>query len=106
MLLEITTYEDVSTSLDPKIIIQFECSYEEFLSEVMSEATRILNEYGIVGYKEMWYEHEFPLSSFLILKYYIKNHSKFPLENKKAGHKEVYNSDLEMELSFLRQSRT
>ncbi|WP_342041938.1 hypothetical protein [Bacillus sp. OTU2372] len=101
MLLEITEYEDVSSSLEPKIILQTECSYDEFLSKVMSEADRILNEYGIVGYKEMWYEHEFPLSSFLKLKYYIKNNSKFPLENRKAGYKEIYKSNLKMELSIL-----
>ncbi|MEH7501586.1 hypothetical protein V7152_05995 [Neobacillus drentensis] len=101
MSLEITEYEDISSSFEPKIMLQTECSYTEFLIQVMSEAARILNEYGIVGYKEMWYEHEFPLSSFLKLKYYIKNNSKFPLENRKAGHTEIYKSDLETELNNL-----
>lgn len=81
MSLEITEYQDVSSSSEPIIMLKTECSYTKFLNLVMNEADRILKEYGIVGYKKMWHEHEFPLSSFLKLKYYLKNNLKYPLEN-------------------------
>lgn len=101
MLLEVTTYTDISFSEDPKLEIQIECSYDEFLLQVVKEAEKLLKEYGIVGYKEMWVEHEFPLSAFLMLKFYLNTKTKFPIEYNKVGFNETYKSSLKMELDYL-----
>lgn len=78
--------------------------YEEFLGEVISVAQNILFKYGIVGYKEMWIEHNFPLSEFLKLKYYLEHKSEFPLIRKNKGSEEI-TSNFDMEMSFLLSSR-
>ena len=83
-------------------VLNQECPYDVFLKEVLKEVELILLEFGIVGYKEMWYEHEFPLSTFLELKYYLANKSRFPMVTKKVGNKETKNSDLKFEIDFIR----
>ena len=69
MLLSATTYDDISHLENPKVELETELSYEKFLIEVINESELLLKEFGIVGYKEMWVEHDFPLSTYLKLKY-------------------------------------
>jgi hypothetical protein len=101
MFIEVTSYSDVSFSEEAKLEIQTVCSYDEFLLNVMYVVEKILKEYGIVGYKEMWIEHEFPLSAYLKLKCYLDTKTKFPLEHKKVGYTDTYKSNLRMELEYL-----
>jgi hypothetical protein len=101
MLIEVTSYTDISFSEEPKLEIQTECSYDEFLLQVIKEAEKLLKEYGIVGYKKMWVEHEFPLSAYLKLKFYLDTKTKFPMECEKVRYKEIYKTNLAMELDYL-----
>ena len=61
----------------------------------------ILVEHGIVGYKEMWHAHEFPLSTFFELKFYLENKQRFPLATNKVGNKKRKNSDLKFEIDYI-----
>lgn len=102
MLLRITSYEAVSdTEILKKVALSTECSYDKFLGEVLNEVEKILEEYGIVGYKNMWIAHDFPLSAFLQLKYYLENRIGFPITKRTIGHSEEIKSDIEMELNYL-----
>jgi hypothetical protein len=49
----------------------------------------------------MWSEHEFPLSTFLELKYYLEHKKEFPIAHKIVGYSETSKSDFEMELDYL-----
>ncbi|MEH6943784.1 hypothetical protein V7014_18465 [Bacillus sp. JJ722] len=102
MSLRVTSHKEVSdTEILEKVELSTNCSYDEFLGEVLNEVERILKEYGIIGYKNMWIEHDFPLSTFLQLKYYLENRTEFPITKRTFGHSEEIKSDIEMELNYL-----
>lgn len=86
---------------DGEVVLNEVCNYDLFLNEVLREAELILAEYGIVGYKEMWYENEFPLSTFLELKYYLEKKNRFPIVTNRVGRKKTNKSDLKFELDFI-----
>ncbi|MCM3597222.1 hypothetical protein M4D55_15715 [Metabacillus idriensis] len=101
MQLKVTFYEDDNDDENPKIELNNECYYDNFLGEVIGEAEKILREYGIVGYKNMWIEHDFPLSTFLQLKFYLEHRSEFPITKNTISDSEIIKSDIEMELNYL-----
>lgn len=86
---------------DGVVVLNEECPYDVFLKEVLREVELILVEYGIVGYKEMWVDNEFPLSTFLELKFYLENKKRFPIAKNIVGYKETRKSDLKFELDFI-----
>ncbi|PEL06485.1 hypothetical protein [Bacillus sp. AFS017336] len=83
------------------VVLNEECPYDVFLKEVLREVEMILVEHGIVGYKEIWHAHEFPLSTFLELKFYLENKQRFPLATNKVGNKRGKNSDLKFEIDYI-----
>lgn len=99
ILINLTHFEDDEE--EGIVVLNEECLYDVFLNEVLREVELILVEYGIVGYKEMWYENEFPLSSFLELKFYLENKDRFPITTNIVGIKETRKSELKFELDFI-----
>jgi len=77
--IKIIGFEDLSLKLNPEVKIETTCSYNEFLKAVIKEIDKLIKKYGIVGYRETWYEHDFPLSTFLKLKHYILNLNRYPI---------------------------
>ncbi|PGZ90923.1 hypothetical protein [Bacillus sp. AFS029533] len=86
---------------DGVVVLNQECPYDVFLKEVLREVELILLEFGIVGYKEMWCENEFPLSTFLELKHYLVNKKRFPIVTNILANKEEKKSDLKFEIDFI-----
>ncbi|WP_051529986.1 hypothetical protein [Anoxybacteroides tepidamans] len=101
--IKITYYEDTSLYTGEREELDAECSYDEFLKEVMREAESIFKEYGIVGYKENWIEHEFPLSTFLQLKYYLDTKTKYPINRNDLEDNKLYKSDLSKDMDYLKK---
>ncbi|MEH7072599.1 hypothetical protein [Neobacillus drentensis] len=95
------TYFEDDDDENGVIVLNQECPYDVFLKEVLREVELILVQYGIVGYKEMWYENEFPLSTFLELKYYLENKKRFPIVTNVVGYDETKSSDLKFEIDFI-----
>jgi hypothetical protein len=101
MFIKATSFEDVGDAENPIVELKTDCSYDKFLCEVINEVEQILNEYGIVGYKKMWIEHDFPLSTFLQLKYYLEHKLEFPITKNTACSSDIIKSDIKMELNYL-----
>jgi hypothetical protein len=103
MLIKITYYEDIDLYEGERVELNAECLYDEFLTEVLREAGLILKEYGIVGYKENWIEHEFPLSTFLQLKHYLDTKTQYPINTNNVDDYKLYTSDLYKDLDYLKK---
>lgn len=76
---EITCYNDGIKSLPGEVIVNEECSLHEFLTELILTLETILKTHGIIGYRKQWYAQDFPISSYLQLKYYLIHNSGFPV---------------------------
>jgi hypothetical protein len=46
----------------------------ELTNSIYQAANNVLQEYGEVGYKEKWIEHDFPKVVFLLIEKWIKSH--------------------------------
>ncbi|MBN8201440.1 hypothetical protein [Bacillus sp. NTK034] len=101
MQIAISEYED---SQHPLAELNLECSYDAFLQQWIKTAENILLEYGIVGYKRLWMEHEFPLSIYLQLKYYLQHKTEFPVIKETTDDIEILKSNIEMELNYLKKN--
>ena len=64
-----------STQIDEegKVIFEAECRLRTFAGAVLSASQKLLEEYGMEGYKEEWVNHEFPIHLQLRLKKALKN---------------------------------
>ncbi len=74
---------------------------------IIKEADQLLFKHGIVGYQNLWAEHEFPLSSYLQLKYFLMEADKTSLQTKEKDEgqsKDCEKSNLKQELQFLIQN--
>ncbi|WP_342418622.1 hypothetical protein [Paenibacillus sp. FSL H8-0168] len=74
----ITVYEDGIKTHPGKLEFSEECNFNEFISEVVQSMEVLLKDHGILGYRKQWYAQDFPISSYLQLKYYLENKSSFP----------------------------
>jgi hypothetical protein len=101
MSLKLTIINDNYGSEDHVTEIYEEFSYSHFLNVVIIAAEEVLKEYGIVGYKNMWLEHEFPLSIFLKLKYFLDYQAEFPTTKETFDETDWVKSNLPFELSYL-----
>ncbi len=80
-----------------------ECSWKGFTKQLVTELENILGEHGIIGYKETWVEHDFPLVDFLWLKNYVLNSTAMELKilYGEDGNREVVSSNTSFEMSLL-----
>lgn len=99
--IKVIGFENLSLKLNPEVNIETTCSYNEFLKTVIKEIDRLIKKYGIVGYRETWYEHDFPLSTFLKLKHYILNLNKYPIIMIDYLGDELAKTDLQNDIQLL-----
>ena len=98
----IESYEDLDNKIGRKITLDEKCNKIDFINCIIQEASKILKQYGLVGYRETWYEHDFPISSYLKLKYYLITGKKFQVEHiERYPYNEYSRSELEKELILL-----
>jgi hypothetical protein len=98
----IESYEDLDNKLGRKITLDEKCNKIEFINCIIEEASNILKQYGFVGYRETWYEHDFPISSYLKLKNYLITGKDFQVEHiERYPGNEYSRSELEKELILL-----
>ncbi|HDX9578889.1 TPA: hypothetical protein ROX88_002446 [Bacillus pseudomycoides] len=93
--LTITEYEDTSDYIEGKegvIIVDTTCDFLDFVKMIIKESDQLLFRHGIVGYHKMWSEHEFPLSSYLQLKYALTEEEQ---------SKDCEKNEFKKELQFL-----
>ncbi|GIO10189.1 hypothetical protein J31TS6_62170 [Brevibacillus reuszeri] len=100
----ITTYQDIDNKSigTPQIELDANCDFHLFLAELIHALELLLMKCGIVGYKSTWYHYDFPISSYLKLKYFYLHGKEFPEENTtEDGYIEYRKSNLIQELAML-----
>lgn len=99
--IEIETYED-NTCIKKLRDFKATCNLLDFINEIIISLEQLLKDHGLVGYKNFWYSYDFPISSFLKLKYYLYNKKSYPtVELKNIYDSEYPKSNIEEELNFL-----
>ena len=106
MSLLIKSYDDIDSKEDEQgaVAVDTICTLSDLLTEIIKEMDSLLTNHGIVGYRETWAAHDFPLSSYLKLKHFLNDKRQFEMEYM-LGEQKVYGgyykSDLNFELSLI-----
>ncbi|WP_168124008.1 hypothetical protein [Paenibacillus sp. HB172176] len=74
----INCYEDGIKTLPGKQVFKGQCYLNDFITVVVQSMELLLENHGFIGYQKQWYGQDFPISSYLQLKYYSLNKSNFP----------------------------
>ncbi|MDM5153582.1 hypothetical protein QUF88_06980 [Bacillus sp. DX1.1] len=101
LFIKVISYKDLNLKLSPEVEIETKCSYTEFLRNVIKEIDLLIKKYGIVGYRKTWYEHDFPLSTFLKLKHYIVNSKRYTTQLVEVYGDGLEKTDLQNDLDLL-----
>jgi hypothetical protein len=96
-------YEDDFNLDTSEILMDTECPYDDFLRIVLKEVDALIKRHGIIGYREDWNEHDFPLTTFLKLKHYIIHKQKYPIQEVQEEFDKETRSNLKYDLDLLLQ---
>ncbi|TFB12916.1 hypothetical protein E3U55_16935 [Filobacillus milosensis] len=99
--IKMISYDDIDLKLSKQIEIDTSVSYYEFLFIVIERLDFLLKKHGLIGYRDTWYEHDFPISSYLKLKQYLISKSSFHTETFVELGYEMEKSDINEEMKLL-----
>ncbi|MNB78660.1 hypothetical protein D3C75_253680 [compost metagenome] len=103
--IEIVLYVDGIKTLPGELLLNEVCGLNEFVQELVASLENLLKKHGLVGYRKQWYRQDFPISSYLQLKYYLENREDFPIEIKSTdGWIEHIGSNLNEEIALIKKS--
>lgn len=102
-ILKITAvyYENEFDKTNTKTLIKTEYPYDDFLLMVLIEIDALIKRNGLIGYREKWYDFDFPLTTFLKLKNYIVQKQKYPIQEVQGKFDTELNSNLKYDLELL-----
>ena len=96
---KINQYVDDTEKGAPETTSAFACNYDEFVYSVVESLERLIQKFGIVGYRAIWVEADFPVVAYLKLKHYAIHKTAFPFVNGENGTlKTMTSMDYEMKL--------
>lgn len=75
--IKIVSYSDMYDKQNPETVINSTCRMIDFVEIVVKSLDTLIKTHGIVGYKDCWYKHDFPLSSLLKLKNFCMTRKEF-----------------------------
>lgn len=102
--IRVAEYEDIDSKMGgPKIVFDGICDLRDFVGEVVQSLERIITKHGFLGYRQTWYtQHDFPISGYLRLKFFLQMGTKYPTEAlKEDGYIEFERTSLKDELRAL-----
>jgi hypothetical protein len=107
LVINIKSYEsEYCDKVEREIHLTFD--FYEFIVEFVQEMDRILERYGLVGYRENW-SYEFPVGLYLMLKNICKGQNRLAISKLVAEQHfgtDATVSDLDKELELLREARS
>ncbi|EPD53789.1 hypothetical protein HMPREF1210_00612 [Paenisporosarcina sp. HGH0030] len=103
LFIEVVHYEELGSKDNSQTLIKTEYPYDEFLRIVLIELDALIKRHGIIGYREQWYDFDFPLSTFLKLKHYTINKQKYPVKKVSGELDEETRSNLKYDSELLLQ---
>lgn len=103
LMIKADYYEDELCKNNTKTLIKTEYPYDDFLLSVLKELDALIKKHGIIGYREAWYNADFPLTTFLKLKHYIIHKQKYPIQEVQGEFDPQARSNLKDDLELLLQ---
>lgn len=103
LIINAVYYEDELCKENAKTLIKTEYPYDDFLLSVLKEIDALIKKHGIIGYREEWYDADFPLTTFLKLKHYIIYKQKYPIQEVQGEFDPQARSNLKDDLELLLQ---
>ncbi|MCR8642026.1 hypothetical protein NV379_05090 [Paenibacillus sp. N1-5-1-14] len=79
IIIKIILFVDGLTDGKGEAVFNEVCNLDEFIKVLVLQMENLLKKHGIVEYRKQWNAQDFPLSSYLQLKNYIKSKAKFPI---------------------------
>jgi len=70
---------------------------------IIWELDGLIKTHGIVGFRETWYNHDFPLAYFLKLKHYVTTQTAYDVTKYEDRGCALAKTDLEQDLLLLQQ---
>lgn len=62
-----------------QVLFRTQCPIYEFISQIVNSSSKVLREYGLVGYRKTWQGHDFPIGLFLELKCWLDSKEKYQI---------------------------
>lgn len=81
IFVQIVSFSDIDHKMEPVREMEFEMPFIDFVGSVVKELDLLIKTHGLVGFRECWYEHDFPLTSFLKLKNYYITQEKYEVND-------------------------
>ena len=106
LTIEATYYENAFIEDQTRTILKTECPYDEFIKTVIRELDALIKKHGLIGYREEWYDFDFPLTAFLKLKQSIIHKQAYPVREVQGELDIETRSDLSYDLELLLQEIT
>lgn len=82
------------------------CNYDELIFSVVESLERLIQEIGLVGYREMWGGTDFPIGVYLMLKHYTMHKTVFPAVTEESYDEFKKMTSLDYEIKLIMSSLT
>ncbi|MCQ2203998.1 MAG: hypothetical protein MJZ15_06110 [Bacteroidales bacterium] len=80
-------------------LIEFDCSFLDFIHAVIVELDKFIKAMGLLNYSQMWQKDEFPITQFLFLKKTLIDNGKWDDTPSADNHKNVLSDECLMLLA-------
>ncbi|MBP1995516.1 hypothetical protein [Paenibacillus eucommiae] len=98
---KVVFYSDLYLKFDPEIQVDSICSTNDFVNAVVKELEILIRTHGIIGYRKCWSNHDFPISSFLILKNFSLNNTHIEVTDYEHKGCQLVKTDLGDDIKLL-----
>ncbi len=98
---QVISYKDIDHEIDPEKEMEIEIPLLQFVEIVVKELDLLIKTHGLVGYRECWYEHDFPLTNFLKLKNYYLTHKGYEVTEYEEKGCELLKTNIEKDIQLL-----
>lgn len=103
--IKIVLYKDGIKTIPGELVLLEECELKQMIYEVVNSMEVLLKNHGIIGYRKQWCAQDFPISSYLQLKYYLLNNCGFPIKiNNPNEWIERIETSINKELELMKKS--
>jgi hypothetical protein len=99
--IKIVSYIDIDLKLEPETEIDCTCRTIDLVETVVRSMDLLIKTHGIVGFRECWYAHDFPLSHFLKLKNFYITRTNFNVTRYEDKGCELLKTDINKDIELL-----
>jgi hypothetical protein len=98
---QITSYSDIDHKIEPVKEMEFEIPIVEFVGCIVKVLDVLIKTHGLVGFRECWCEHDFPLTSFLKLKNYYLTQTNYDVTEYEEKGCQLSKTNINLDIQLL-----